>query len=88
MFASEVQFGHAGACANSDQETATAKNQALREAGADVPDTFDDLGDKIASVYQSLVQAGVIEVQVEVPPPTVPMDFSWARYRINIFIKQ
>ena len=26
MFTSEVQFGHAGACANADRETADAKN--------------------------------------------------------------
>ena len=27
MFASEVQFGHAGACANAERETALAKNK-------------------------------------------------------------
>lgn len=27
MFTSEVQFGHAGACANAERETATAKNK-------------------------------------------------------------
>lgn len=27
MFTSEVQFGHAGACANADMETAAAKNK-------------------------------------------------------------
>jgi ATP citrate (pro-S)-lyase len=37
MFTSEVQFGHAGACANSDTETAVAKNRALQQAGAIVP---------------------------------------------------
>jgi ATP citrate (pro-S)-lyase len=79
MFASEVQFGHAGACANSERETAVAKNKALSEAGAFVPKTFDDLGEQIKSVYDSLVQKGVIELKEEVPPPTVPMDFSWAR---------
>lgn len=47
MFNSEVQFGHAGACANSDRETAMAKNRALREAGAHVPVTFDELGNTI-----------------------------------------
>jgi ATP citrate (pro-S)-lyase len=33
MFSSEVQFGHAGACANSEKETAMAKNIALKQAG-------------------------------------------------------
>lgn len=28
MFASEVQFGHAGACANAERETADSKNKA------------------------------------------------------------
>ena len=43
----QVQFGHAGACANAEKETAKAKNQALKVAGAYVPDSFDDLGEKI-----------------------------------------
>lgn len=79
MFTAEVQFGHAGSCANSDRETATAKNKALREAGAYVPDSFDSLGDLIGSVYNELVKSGRIVPKEEVPPPTVPMDYSWAR---------
>jgi ATP citrate (pro-S)-lyase len=79
MFTSEVQFGHAGSCANSDAETAVAKNKALREAGAFVPNTFDSLGETIKSVYDSLVQKGVIVPSEEQPPPTVPMDYNWAR---------
>ena len=79
MFTSEVQFGHAGSCANSNKETATAKNEALKAAGAYVPDSFDTLGDVIQSVYDGLVKKGVIVPATEVPPPTVPMDFSWAR---------
>lgn len=55
MFTSEVQFGHAGSCANSDRETATAKNRGLRDAGAHVPESFDTLGELIASVYNELV---------------------------------
>ncbi|XP_055541492.1 ATP-citrate synthase isoform X2 [Wyeomyia smithii] len=79
MFTSEVQFGHAGSCANSDRETASAKNKALAAAGAHVPDSFDTLGDLVGSVYANLVKSGVIVPAVEVPPPTVPMDYSWAR---------
>ena len=40
MFATDVQFGHAGALAQSDLETADAKNAGLKAAGALVPDTF------------------------------------------------
>ncbi|XP_069093764.1 ATP-citrate synthase isoform X2 [Pleurodeles waltl] len=79
MFASEVQFGHAGACANEASETAVAKNQAMKDAGAYVPRSFDELGDVIQSVYEELVAKGEIVPAQEVPPPTVPMDYSWAR---------
>lgn len=79
MFTSEVQFGHAGSCANSNAETAVAKNQALRSAKAFVPDSFDTLGEEIAKVYQELLRNGSIVPREEVPPPTVPMDYSWAR---------
>lgn len=43
----QVQFGHAGACANQASETAVVKNQALRDAGVYVPKSFDELGDVI-----------------------------------------
>ena len=54
QFTSEVQFGHAGAKANSDEEKATYKNTYLRDKGAHVPDNFDTLGDKIGEVFRSL----------------------------------
>lgn len=79
MFTSEVQFGHAGSCANSERETASCKNAALQTAGAYVPDSFDTLGDLIGNVYDNLVKKGYIVPVEEVPPPTVPMDYSWAR---------
>ncbi|KAF8383510.1 acly-1 [Pristionchus pacificus] len=76
---SEVQFGHAGASAHGQGETAAAKNAALAEAGAHVPASFDDLGKTISAVYGDLVERGVIVPKPEVPPPAVPMDYSWAR---------
>ncbi|XP_065896652.1 ATP-citrate synthase-like isoform X2 [Dysidea avara] len=79
MFSSEVQFGHAGASANSEKETAIAKNKALREAGAYVPDSFDTLGAMIGMVYNQLVSKGVIAPLPETAPPTIPMDYNWAR---------
>ncbi|XP_077979169.1 ATP-citrate synthase-like [Glandiceps talaboti] len=79
MFTSEVQFGHAGACAHGERETAAAKNKALAVAGAYVPSSFDDVGDKINEVYDLLVSKGVIVPEEELPPPTVPMDYAWAR---------
>lgn len=79
MFTSEVQFGHAGSCAQSTKETATSKNEALKSVGAFVPESFDTLGDLIETVYVSLVKKGVIVPKAELPPPTVPMDYNWAR---------
>ncbi|GMR31829.1 hypothetical protein PMAYCL1PPCAC_02024, partial [Pristionchus mayeri] len=76
---SEVQFGHAGASANGQGETAAAKNEALAQAGAHVPSSFDDLGKTISTVYGDLVDRGIIVPKPEVPPPAVPMDYSWAR---------
>ncbi|KAK3869460.1 hypothetical protein Pcinc_025229 [Petrolisthes cinctipes] len=79
MFSSEVQFGHAGACANAERETALAKNKALSDCGAFVPPSFDNLGEEVRRVYEKLLIEGIIVPRQEVPPPTVPMDYSWAR---------
>lgn len=54
MFPSEVQFGHAGARADSNRETAIAKNKALKEAGAIVPNSFDDYGKCIRETFEKL----------------------------------
>ena len=79
MFATDVQFGHAGASAGAQEETATSKNAALAAAGAVVPASFDELGEKIRDVYNKLVQSGTIVPKAEIPPPPVPMDYNWAR---------
>jgi len=79
MFATEVQFGHAGSMANSAMETADAKNVAMKEAGFVVPDTFEDLPLVLQQTYESLVSKGVITPQAEKEPPVIPMDYKWAQ---------
>lgn len=79
MFTTDVQFGHAGSMANSDLETAEAKNNAMRAAGFIVPPTFEDLPEVLAETYKKLVSAGTIVPKPEVPPPTIPMDYKWAQ---------
>lgn len=79
VLSTEVQFGHANACANSVAETAAAKNQALKAAGAYVPHSFDDLDKTIKMVYEKLVNDGTIIPKPEIRPPTVPMDYNWAQ---------
>jgi len=65
---SGVQFGHAGASANGDMETAEAKNKAMAEAGIHVPATFNDLPAKIKEVYESLNLAPIPEPEINVVP--------------------
>ena len=74
----QVQFGHAGAKADSDAETADAKNRALREAGAIVPDSFDDYHLKIRETYEKLVEDGVIKPAEDFDPPSIPIDYKQA----------
>lgn len=50
-FAHQVQFGHAGACARGQGETAADKNAALAAAGAVVPISFDEFPSKIKEVF-------------------------------------
>jgi len=59
-FSTGVQFGHAGASANADAETAAAKNKAMSDAGIYVPESFNDLPNKINEVYTKLKNEGVI----------------------------
>ena len=47
IFPFDVQFGHAGALARGDTETAAAKNKALKKAGACVPENFLSLEMKL-----------------------------------------
>lgn len=71
-YSSGVQFGHAGASANAERETADAKNKAMAEAGIYVPESFNDLPNKIAEVYSKLKAQGVI-CDIEEPAlKTVP----------------
>jgi len=65
---SGVQFGHAGASANSEKETADYKNNAMKEAGIHVPDTFNDLPATIREVFKSLNLDEIPEPEMNVCP--------------------
>lgn len=75
----EVQFGHAGAKADSEKETAQYKNDALKEAGVIVPESFDDYDVKIKETFEELVEKGVVEGKEEVEPPHIPADYKKAK---------
>jgi ATP-citrate lyase alpha-subunit len=77
-FSSGVQFGHAGASANAEEETAEAKNEAMRKAGIHVPKNFNELPHVIKGVYESLLGEGVIKPVEEPEVPPMPEDFAKA----------
>ncbi|CAK0786660.1 ATP-citrate synthase beta chain protein 1 [Coccomyxa viridis] len=79
LFKSEVQFGHAGAKSGGQAESAQAKNAALKEAGAVVPDSFEAFEGAIKATYNKLVAEGTLVPQPDVPPPSVPMDLEAAK---------
>lgn len=79
MFKTDVQFGHAGSFANSDLETADAKNSALRAAGVHVPETFEDLPRMLHSLFVDQVCKGAVKVAKEPEAPKIPIDYSWAQ---------
>ncbi|MFX1448978.1 MAG: citrate/2-methylcitrate synthase [Promethearchaeota archaeon] len=73
-----LQFGHAGAMAGTSKETAEAKNQALKDAGALVPQSYEDFDKLIKRTYEKLVHEGKIIPAKEVEPPQIPIDFNEA----------
>lgn len=73
-----LQFGHAGAMASTSKETAEAKNQALKEAGAIVPESYDEFDDKIKETFEKLKKQGKIQPVAEFEPPKIPTDFNEA----------
>jgi len=75
-FGAGVQFGHAGARADAAMETSEAKNKALKEAGAVVPDSFNDFDLKIRETFQKLVKEGKAKPASEVQPPPIPQDYA------------
>jgi ATP citrate (pro-S)-lyase len=79
MLKTEVQFGHAGSFANSQLETAVTKNKSMREAGIYVPETFEEMPEILAQVYQKLTKEGTIKPKAEPGVPKIPIDYAWAQ---------
>jgi ATP-citrate lyase alpha-subunit len=75
-FGGDVQFGHAGAKAGKSRETARAKNEALKEAGAIVPTSFNEFPTLIKKVYEELRAKGEIKEIEEKEVPSLPEDYA------------
>ena len=68
-----MKFGHAGAKEGLKGEgSARAKSDALKKAGAIVPDTFGALGPAIKQVYDELVTSGRVRPVPELSPADMP----------------
>lgn len=80
IFPWEVQFGHAGAKAGKKMEKAAAKNEALREAGILVPDSFADFEKTLAETFQQLK----IVPPPEFFPPELPAQRTLTRFTSTI----
>ncbi len=76
LFPWEVQFGHAGAKAGKEEESAPAKNKALKDAGIIVPDSFKEMENCIAEEFKRLVAESKIMFRDEKTPRTVPVDYA------------
>ncbi|KAM3289177.1 ATP-citrate synthase beta chain protein 2 isoform X1 [Capsicum chacoense] len=78
LFKSEVQFGHAGAKSGGEMESAQAKNQALRDAGAVVPTSYEAFEGAIKAAFENLVSEGKTTPVKEIKPPNIPEDLNTA----------
>ncbi len=68
-----MKFGHAGAKEGMKGEgSARHKVEALRKAGAIVPDTFGGLGAAIKRVYEELIDHGKVKPVPEIPMESLP----------------
>lgn len=68
-----IQFGHAGAMANSYDETAKAKLAALKKAGAQVPENYAGLEALLGEIAEKV---GVTHSTEDGIAPVIPQDFS------------
>tara|TARA_Y100000310_G_scaffold345862_1_gene471703 strand:- start:15712 stop:17457 length:1746 start_codon:yes stop_codon:yes gene_type:complete len=62
LFPFEIQFGHAGAKAGKKEESAVAKNAALKEVGVIVPESFEVFEETLKKTFDNL---GVMENKLE-----------------------
>lgn len=68
-----MKFGHAGAKEGLKGEgSARAKSEALKKAGAMVPDTFGALGPAIKATYEDLLKSGEVKSIPDLSPAEVP----------------
>ncbi|GJW47673.1 ATP-citrate synthase beta chain protein 2 [Tanacetum coccineum] len=78
LFKSEVQFRDVGAMSGGEMEFAQAKNQALMDAGAIVPTSYEAFETSIKEAFANLADEGKISPIKEITPPQIPEDLNTA----------
>lgn len=68
-----------GAKSGAEWESAQAKNKELMNAGAIVPESFEQLSKAISDTYSKLVNEGKLIPQPDYPAPELPLDLETAR---------
>ncbi len=76
LFPWEVQFGHAGAKAGREEESAAAKNKALRDAGIIVPESFEQMENTITQTFKRIMAAENLMMKEEQEPRVMPLDYA------------
>lgn len=79
-FGSEIQFGHAGASANSQSENAEDKNKAMQDAGIHVPSNFDEIATLVKKLSQEL---SLKKSEIELPEFTTTKELNANRKLTN-----
>ncbi|KOM53038.1 hypothetical protein LR48_Vigan09g169700 [Vigna angularis] len=77
-FKSAAEFGEAGDKSGCELEFARAKNQALKDAGAVVPTSYQTFETALKETFHKLVEEGKITPVKEITPPPIPEDLSSA----------
>jgi len=60
-----IQFGHAGASASVEYESALFKNYYMKQSGINVPNTFEEIGDLIEQIYLTYGKPSTISQNIE-----------------------
>ncbi|CAN4107078.1 unnamed protein product [Withania somnifera] len=78
LYSTIARVTDGGATIGGEMESAQAKNQAVKEAGAVVPISYEAFEGAINETFQKLIEEGKITPVKEMPPPQIPEDLNTA----------
>lgn len=85
-FGSDIQFGHAGASATEEYESAIYKNECMRQAGVVVPQTFEDLANEVERISKEVGchKTNISDEQMNIKPKTFNLNRKKATFFCSI----